>query len=128
MIVTALYAALLSVLLTVLILRVARLRLKLRIGVGDGGNAELQRAIRVHGNFTETAPWALIMMMVMETTQALPETGLHVFGAALFLSRGFHAWGLTHQAGLSFGRSGGILVTMALFLIGAAACLWRYFN
>jgi len=48
--VSALYAGLCALLLIVFAALISRLRMKLRSGLGDRGNAELARAIRVHGN------------------------------------------------------------------------------
>ncbi len=48
--ITALYAAFHVLLAFTLAVLVIRLRLQHRIGLGDGGNEALGRAIRVHGN------------------------------------------------------------------------------
>lgn len=121
--ITPLYAALLTILLLVLLARVIRLRWKYRVGIHDGGHAELARAIRVHGNFIETAPWVLMLMLMMELMHA-PDFLLHGFGVLLLLGRMMHAWGLTHYAGSSPGRMGGMIITNTLFIVGAVACLW----
>lgn len=126
--ITPFYAALLSVLLIVLILRVVGLRRSLRVGIGDGGNRVLARAIRVHANFVETVPWALMLMLLMEMTEAIPSAGLHFYGGVLCLARLAHAWGLTHHSGTSIGRVGGTVLTVLLFLFGAVVCLWQFFT
>jgi hypothetical protein len=47
------YAALLAALYIFLSVRVIRMRVSNRIGLGDGSNPRLRRAIRVHANFSE---------------------------------------------------------------------------
>ena len=50
------YASLLAALYFFLSLRVIRMRRRERIALGDGENARLERAIRVHANFAEYVP------------------------------------------------------------------------
>lgn len=121
--ITPLYAGLLSLLLVALILRIVRLRWKLSIAIGDGGDRTLMRAIRAHGNFIETAPWGILLLLLLEMADA-PDWGLHIFGGALLLGRVLHAFGLSRYAGPSVGRMGGMMLTILLFLCGGTACLF----
>ena len=59
--VTALYVALFSLLFVILMVAVIKLRRSLRIGLGDGGNRDLQQAIRAHGNAVECVPIFLLI-------------------------------------------------------------------
>ena len=97
------------------------------MGRGLGGPSlrekALQRAIRVHGNFIETAPWGLLLLLLMEQTHAMPRNGLYAFGAILCIARLMHAFGLSRYAGPSIGRTGGMIVTALLYLTGAVFCL-----
>lgn len=88
--ITTLYASLLGLLLIALAVPVIRLRRVNRIGVGDGGNQDLLRAIRVHGNAVEHVPIALILMLVYELNQGSPAV-LHAYGGLFFLARALHA-------------------------------------
>jgi uncharacterized membrane protein YecN with MAPEG domain len=54
--IAALYAGLIALMLLVLAIPVSRLRHSLKVGLGDGGDARLARAIRAHAN---TVEWAL---------------------------------------------------------------------
>ena len=63
---TPLYAALLALLFVVLSGRVIKQRLKHQVGLGDGGQPALVRAIRVHGNFIENVPLALLLLLMYE--------------------------------------------------------------
>jgi uncharacterized membrane protein YecN with MAPEG domain len=110
--ITALYAALVALLLIVLGLRVVGLRRRLRVGLGDGGQGPLQQAVRVHGNAVEWALPVLMLMLVAELNRASPLL-LHAAGIALLVGRFLHAAGLGRSSGGSPGRVLGMVVTIA---------------
>jgi len=58
--ITALYAGLLAPLFILLSIRVIDVRRTARISIGHGDDPELLRRMRVHANFAEYAPFALI--------------------------------------------------------------------
>ena len=118
--VTALWTALIALLILTLMLRVVRLRWTCRIGLGDGGDQQLTRAIRAHGNAIETMPIALLLMLVFELGGG-GSLALHACGATLFISRLLHAAGLTRSSGTSVGRMLGSVLwtTVVVFLAGA---------
>ena len=118
--ITALYAGLLALLLVLLALRVVRLRWKFRVGLGDGGERAMTRAIRVHGNATEHVPIALLLLLVAELNRAGP-TLLHVCGAVLVVARLLHAVGLGKSAGASWQRAAGTVGTLGVIVVLAAA-------
>lgn len=60
-----LYAALLALIFVFLSVRTLRLRRTLQIGIGDGGNTEMLRAMRVHSNFSEYVPISLILIFLV---------------------------------------------------------------
>lgn len=113
--ITSLYAALSGLLILVLAWRVVEVRGSAKIGLGDGGNEALQRRIRVHANAVETIPIALILLALAEAG-GTPAWGLHLAGAALVISRVLHAQGLSGNAGRSFGRFWGTLVSWLVIL------------
>ena len=51
MTVTPVYAAVPGLIFLALSIRTISMRRRHRVAVGDGGNAELRRAMRVHANF-----------------------------------------------------------------------------
>jgi len=110
--ITALYAALVAFLLIALGLRVVGLRRRLRVGLGDGGQAPLQQAVRVHGNAVEWALPVLVLLLVAELNRASPVL-LHACGIALLAGRLLHAAGLARSSGGSLGRVLGMVVTIA---------------
>ena len=117
--ITALYAGVLALLLVVLALRVVRLRWKFRVGLGDGGEKAMIRAIRIHGNATEHVPIALLLLLVAELNHAGP-TFLHACGAVLVAARVLHALGLGKSAGASWQRAAGTIGTVGVIVVLAA--------
>lgn len=122
---TGLYAALCALLVFALSLRIALLRKRLRIGIGDGGDAALARAIRAQANAIEYVPLALVMLLIAENNGASVAL-VHACGAGLLLARVLHAVGLSGSAGVSFGRFWGILLTWAILLVLGGQLVWHY--
>ena len=114
--ITGLYAALLSVLFVGLAFNIIRLRYQFKTGIGDGGNEVLAKAIRVHGNFAEYIPMALLLLGIYEINGASP-MWLHVLGATLFLGRILHAIGLSKTTGVSKQRQIGMISLFIVLLI-----------
>ena len=125
--ITALYAAMFGLLFVILMLAVIRLRRSLRIGLGDGGNRDLQQAIRVHGNAVECVPIFLLMLATLELNHGSALL-LHIFGAAFLTVRVAHAWGLYSASGTSPGRLIGTAGTMVLLVALAIANLLQCFR
>jgi uncharacterized membrane protein YecN with MAPEG domain len=121
--ITLLFAALHALLLLVLLARISRHRHGRRIGFGDAGDALLARKIRVHGNFIEHVPIALLLMALLESC-GLPAPWLWAFGTTLLLGRVLHAIGLSGSAGYSFGRFYGTALTWLVLLAMAMAGAW----
>lgn len=123
--ITALYAALSTFLILILAARVIVYRRTHKIGLGDANDAELLRRIRVHGNAIEYVPLGLLLLLLLELDQTVPLL-LHVFGILLLLARLAHAWGVSHQSGLSPGRVLGVALTIGTMLVMAVLLLWQY--
>ena len=99
-------------------------RKRKKIGLGDGGDIELQRAIRVHANFVEYVPLALLMLLLIEQ-QGVSNLVVHGFGLALIFSRLLHASGLSRSGGYSFGRFYGTLGTWLVMIGLALISIWN---
>ena len=123
--ITALYAGLVMLLLLVLALPVSRLRGKLHIGLGDGGNPALARAIRTHANLAEWGVPVLLLLLVAELNRA-PAVLLHAAGIVLVIGRLLHAFGLSRTGGASFGRMYGAGFTWLVLVVLAAWNLWAF--
>jgi uncharacterized protein len=121
--ITALYAGLLGILYLVLCGAVVSNRRRARVGLGTGSDTALERAVRVHGNFAEYAPLFLVLLLLAELNQGTVIL-LHAAGAAFFLARVAHAYGLSQSSGTSRGRFVGTLVTWIAILVLALANLW----
>jgi uncharacterized membrane protein YecN with MAPEG domain len=120
--VTALYAALLAILVVVLALRVVAVRRHARVGLGTGEvGGGLEQRVRVHANAVENIPIALILLALLELG-GLGSPWLHGLGATLLVARVLHAWGLSRHRGTSFGRFAGTLLTW-IAILGMAILL-----
>ncbi len=91
--ITSIYVSLSALLIVRLAFSVIKLRRKNRVSVGDGGNEELQLAIRTHSNAVEYIPIALLLLLTLELNGA-PTILIHVLGATLLIGRILHAMGL----------------------------------
>lgn len=122
MVVTPLYAGLLTVLYLVLSFRVIQLRQR-GISLGDGGDPQMLRVIRGHGNFSEYVPLALVLMAVLELSQ-FSNYVLHALGFVLLVSRLLHAYALSFTQKFRFGRTVGAGLTFAVLGVEAILCLY----
>lgn len=120
--VTAIYAGLAGLLLLLLAARIPPLRMKLRQSLGDGGHAELQRAVRLHGNAVEHIPIALILLGLAEGLGGAAWL-LHGIGTLLLAGRLLHVAALWRASGPRRLRVAGMALTFAAQLGGAVACL-----
>ena len=122
-VITAFFAGLLGLLYLVLCWQVVDNRRRARVGLGTGGDAALERAVRVHGNFAEYAPLFLVLLLVAELNGATPWL-LHVLGGGFLAARIAHAFGLSKSSGTSRGRFFGTLFTWIFLLAAALLNLW----
>lgn len=120
--ITALYAALLALWFIFLSLRVVMYRRSARIGIGTGGDREMARRVRVHGNAAEYMPLGLLLMLLLELNTAMGWL-VHAGGIALLLGRVAHFIGLGRSAGTSWGRFAGTSLTWLAVLTLAGANL-----
>ena len=121
--IAAFYAGLIGLLLIVLALPVSAWRRRLKIGLGDGSDERLGRAIRVHANTVEWALPTLLLLALAELNRAPPSL-LHVCGIALVVGRVVHALGLSRTSGKSLGRIVGIALNWIALI---ALALWDIF-
>lgn len=117
--VTLLYAGLAGLLLLALSFQVVKLRRRHRVGLGTGDAPDLERAVRVHANFCEYTPLALLLLLLLEFATPLPIWILHALGLMLIIGRVLHALGLSRTAGTSRERFVGTVLTWLMLLISA---------
>ena len=119
--VTAFYAALLAGLFVFLSVRVIAQRREARVEVGSGDSPELLRRMRVHANFAEYVPFALLLIAFAESLKA-PSIELHVLGLALLAGRLIHAYGLSQTPHILRYRILGTATTFGVIGIAALTC------
>ncbi|MBM6550150.1 MAPEG family protein [Marinomonas ostreistagni] len=123
--ITPLYAAILALLLVVLSSRVIKQRMKHQVGLGDGGHSSLTRAIRVHGNFVEYVPFALLLIWMYEMMNGALIL-VHILGIALVIGRLLHAYGVSQQNEVIKFRQAGMFTTFAVLIVSAVLILLKY--
>jgi len=95
--ISSLYAALSAVVIVWLSLHVIKLRRIKKVRLGDGGEPELQAAIRAQGNATEYIPISLILLVLLELSGAHMAL-VHAGGMAILVGRLLHARGLLTES------------------------------
>ena len=93
---TSIYAGFCGLMLCWLALQTIKLRRANKVKLGDGGVAELQAAIRAHGNFAEYMPIVLILLFLLEYNGAHPVI-IHIIGIAFMVGRYTHAKGILND-------------------------------
>ncbi|MGY3265200.1 MAPEG family protein [Lysobacter sp. HA35] len=123
-VVTLLVAGLHGLLLMVLLLPIVALRRGRKVGLGDGGDPQLLQRIRVHANFIENVPFALLLLALLELG-GLDRWWVAVLGGVLLLARVLHAAGLSRSAGYSFGRFWGTFLTWSVIVSASLLAVVR---
>ena len=93
LLITAIIAALLTIIFIKLSFAVIGLRRKNKVGLGSGGHEDLERAIRAQGNFAEYVPFGLILIACLELN-GTPAWLVLIPGIALIIGRLIHAKGI----------------------------------
>lgn len=127
--IAAIYAGINILLLLVLGVLVMMGRRKHKISLGDGDNADFQRAVRAHANAAEYIPAALVglLFLALMDERVLPFWLLHAAGISLTLGRIAHGIGL-HTGTLNFGRMIGITLTWLSYLLIGGGLLYAGFS
>ena len=122
--ITALYGAILGLIVIALAINVTVHRVKLRVPLGDGGNAEMRRMIRLHGNAAEYIPLAIALMLIYELNGGA-HLGLHIIGVALIAGRVVQTWGMWATDMTNIGRQIGQSLTWLSLIALAVLNLWK---
>jgi hypothetical protein len=121
MAITAFYAALLALLFLLLSTRVIAQRREAHVEIGHGESLELLRRMRVHANFAEYVPMALLLIALAESVKA-PSALLHLLGLGLLAGRLIHAYGLSQTPHILKLRVLGATLTFVVIGLAAALC------
>jgi uncharacterized membrane protein YecN with MAPEG domain len=113
-----------AIILYVLTANVSRLRLKLRVSVGDGGHNALIYAMRAHSNGVEQVP---IFGFIILALSLLAASGLLLMALVLAfsLARVLHAYGMCCKVFIC--RRIGASMTYLLQLAGVLALAYSLF-
>ncbi len=121
--ITPLYAALLTFLFVTLSVRIIRLRRNQKIAIGDAGNKQMLRAMRVHSNFAEYVPLSLIMIFMVEA-QGAHALLVHGLGLCLLAGRLSHAYGVSQTHEKFQFRIAGMALTFTALMVAALHLLF----
>lgn len=116
------YAALLPLLFVLLSIRTIRTRHSRKVALGHGDDPAMLRAMRVHANFAEYVPLALLLVYFVETGSHAPWL-VHLLGSALLLGRLCHAFGMSRTPENFRYRVAGMGLTFTVILVSAAHIL-----
>ena len=117
------YAAVLVLIFVLLSARVIQMRASAKIGLGHGNNPVMERRIRVHGNFAEYVPLALLLLLCMEL-QSQSRILIHVLCIALIAARVVHAIGVTPVKENFPMRVASVLTTFAVLIVASVMLLY----
>ncbi|WP_170608106.1 MAPEG family protein [Ruegeria arenilitoris] len=118
--ITPIYAALIAILFVWLSANVIRQRRRGRVSVGDGGDKAVLKAMRTHSNCAEYAPYALLLVAMVEL-QGGGGLLVNLLGLTLLAGRVLHAYGFGKTPQIVVFRQIGMLLTFAAILISAVA-------
>ena len=120
--ITATLAGLFALMTVTLSVAVSLRRRHLKVAFGDAGDEILKRRIRAFGNFIEYAPFAVILVWLVEHQQGTTAF-VRVLAGAMLAGRLFHAWGMLY-ASTPASRAIGMTLQHLAFL-GAGVWLLR---
>ena len=117
-------AGLLGLLAVSLTVSVGRLRMTKKIYLGDGGDPEMLKAIRAHGNFMEYVPLCLVLIYFVSDFYGYWYTA--IMAVVLLLARVLHAGGILGL--IPLGRTIGAAGTTILLVVASALIIYSGFN
>ncbi|HEY8615119.1 MAPEG family protein [Phenylobacterium sp.] len=103
--------------LVALSLPVTARRFRAKVSLGEGGDALLQKRVRVQANFVEYVPLALIVIGLAEGAAA-PDWLLWTTAAMLVVGRIAHAIGM-YLPTPNLPRAGGMILTWSALVVAA---------
>lgn len=125
--ITGLYAGVLALIYMLLAINVMVKRYKFKVGIGDGKQRPLAKAIRIHGNFAEYIPFILVLMAIYELNGGTSVV-LHSCGIALSVGRILHAIGISKSIGVNLYRQIGMLTSFVALVMLAVMNILHFFS
>ena len=120
--ITPIYAALIAFLYVALSVNVIRQRRAGKISVGDHGDKAMIKAMRTHANCAEYAPFALLLIAMVELQDA-GDWLVNLLGMLLLAGRLLHAYGFGKTPQIIILRQIGMGLTFTAILLAAMANL-----
>jgi uncharacterized membrane protein YecN with MAPEG domain len=111
------YAAIFAILFVYLSIRTIRARRSLQIGLGDAGNKDMQRVVRVHANFAEYVPMCLLLIYLVEQSGVFAWF-THALCLGLLVGR------VSQQRENFKFRVTGMALTFTVLLVSATHLIW----
>lgn len=126
--VSAVFAAVLGILLIVLSILVSRFRLKYKKSLGVTDDQDFEAAVRAQANLVEYAPLGLMMLAIAELN-GVASGLIYWTGMAFVVGRILHAFGMINgRGGPHVARLVGVLLTWAGILAMAVLLLWNVYK
>jgi hypothetical protein len=122
--ITGLYAGILALMLVALGINVTVHRARLKVPMGDGGNPQMLRMIRMHANAVEYLPLAILLMLIYEVNGG-SHVLLHIAGIVLIAGRVLQTWNMWSTPIAGFGRIAGQSSTWLTIAALALLNLWK---
>ena len=122
---TPFYAAVIALLFVALSIRTLRLRHRFKVAIGPSEEPLLARAMRVHANFAEYVPIALLLMLFVEMATR-NQTLIHALGLMLIAGRSLHAYGVSQLRENFRYRVSGMALTFTVIITASAVLLAVY--
>ncbi len=120
---TAVIAAVLGLLHVFFSIRVGGHRFKTKVSLGDGGNKQLEKLIRGHGNFVENVPMALIIIALLEIGGASSEV-IFGLGISLIVARIVHYITIVSNLLPWYFRPIAMTTTLLVIMVGSIMLLF----
>jgi len=114
--VSPIYIGIVGLLAIYLSVKVSLKRQEHKVSTGDGDNPHLFKSIRVHANYIENAPLAMILLLVFEM-QGASAWMVHALGLAFVIGRVLHVYGLGSHPQLPLLRTVGSSITLTYLLV-----------
>lgn len=92
--ITPMYAAMLGLIFVALSAKTIKTRRRQKVAIGHGDDTEVLRACRVHGNFAEYVPFALLLIFMLEQ-KGSHDLLIHGLCVVLLVGRVVHAYGVS---------------------------------
>jgi len=116
----AIYTPVFALLFVVLSVNVIRPRRREKVGLGAGGNVAVERAMRVHADFSEYVPITLLLLLILEQSGGNILL-LHALFVVLLAGRIIHAWGVSQQKENFTFRVSGMILTFTVIMTASIA-------